>query len=107
MQDLEQDLENKYILWASHKTDSYGTYVFWKKNAQGYTDCLEECHIYNNYEDAANDALRNCYKDVVPISLKLMLPYMQVRTRFNCNVEELLFKQKQLWKEGTGEYISR
>lgn len=93
-----QDLKDKYILWASHKTEDYGTYVFWKKNAQGYTKYLEECHVYDTYEQAEQDALRNCYRDVVPIKIQDILPYIETRTYFTNEIEKVLFAQKDKWR---------
>ena len=94
-----EELKDKYILWASHKTAEYGTYVFWKKNACGYTNCLEKCHIYDTFEQAQKDAERNVYLDVVPIKIEQLLPYMETRTYLNDNVELSLQSNKHKWKD--------
>ena len=95
---LEQ-VRDKYILWASQKTASYGQYVFWKKEAKGYTNVLENMEIYDTYDLAVNAACVNCYHDVIPIKIEDVLPYVIVQTTFDNKVEEVLFNKRKQYKE--------
>lgn len=91
-------MQEDYILWASQKTSDYGNFVFWKKNECGYTNILEDCQIYSCLEDAQESALRNCYRDVVPIKIKDILPFTRKETRITWQAEELLDKYKEQWR---------
>lgn len=96
--DLEQ-VKNKYILWASQKTESYGQYVFWKKKACGYTSVLENMEIYDTLDSAMSAACANCYHDVIPIKIEDVIPYIHIQTTFNDDVEQLLFEKRKQYKE--------
>lgn len=97
-------MQKGYILWASQKTSDYGTLVFWKKRAQGYTNILEDCQIYETFEDAKKSAMANCFGDVVPVKVEDILPFTKKETRVTWQAEALLDKCKQTWRNN--EYIN-
>lgn len=91
-----QELQDKYVLWASQKEWNYNSPVFWKKKECGYTSNLEECELYDSYEKAKDSASRNCFGDVVPVKVSSLMPYAQ--TQFP-SCYDVLQKAKEGWDE--------
>lgn len=91
-----------YILWASHKDWNGNSPTFWRKNAQGYTSCLENMHIYPTYEDAARAASVNCFREVVPVKLSDIMQHAETVTTFQgceSTLEDARVEWQRYWSE--------